>query len=145
MLPTCISRRACYSLQPRVSGQKTSPCIRTRWPRILGGKKRKILLSLRNLTFSCVGLFWLLVEVFRIARSDVRCSPACISPTHSFSGSCRSCRIANTIIDGWLVKCYCLILLLCCEMHLGWPCCFFVSHFHPTKYIFISSAITLHE
>lgn len=109
-LQTCISRRACYSLQPRVSGQKTSPCIRTRWPCILQKKKKKKSLSLCNLTFSMLACLGPLVEVLRIAKSDVGCSPACIAPTHGYSGSCRSLGITNMIMNGWLVKCYCLIL-----------------------------------
>lgn len=60
-----------------------------------------------------------LVEVLRIAKSDVGCSPACIAPTHGFSGSCGSLGITNMIMNGWLVKCYCLILLLYCKMHFG--------------------------
>lgn len=87
-----------------------------------------------------------LVAVLRIAQFDVGCSPACISPTHGFSGSCWRLGRTNMIMNGWLVKCYCLLLLLYHEMHFGWPCCYcFVNNFHPTKYIFLSFAVALHE
>lgn len=104
MLQTSIFHRACYSLQPWVSGQKTSPCIRTRWPCI-----PKTLSKFCNLTFVCWYVLALLEEVLMVAWSNVGCSLACICWTHSLSGSLCNLGITNMILKGWHVKCCRLI------------------------------------
>lgn len=117
MLPTCVSRRTCYSLQPRLCGQKTSPCVRTRWPRILERSKKKKRVSE---TEPCTRWFVLSVEAFGIAQTDVGCSPACVSPTQSFTGGCQSFGITNNGNRQLAEMLLSYSSMQQCKMHSGW-------------------------
>lgn len=57
-LPTSVSHRTCNSLQPWVSGQKTSPCARTRWQCVL----KTCFFAISEPLY--VGMFWSLIRGF---------------------------------------------------------------------------------
>lgn len=121
ILPTSISHRACNSLQSWVSGQKTSPCTRTRWQCVL-----KTFFFCYKLTLICWNV---LVPNKRFMVLPDVCNLACSSLTHSFSnknnlGSFQNKGYTNMILKDCHLMCCCLIGISSCTVK-----CTLVDHF----------------